>query len=327
MVGPIRPTVLRNRHFLLLWSAQAISQTAQNVIVIALLVEVGRLTASSVQHSLLVLSFIVPAALLGPLAGVLVDRVDKRSVLALTNFLRAGAVLAYTVIGPTWPIGRALAALYLLSALFSAISQFFAPAEASTIPLLVHGSQLAVANSLFELTLISSQVIGFSILGPVLIKLTTPHALFLVVSSLYLVCALLVALLPALPPGEREARPSGLSDELRRAWREMREIWSFIARERAVAMAIVDLALTTSIFLMLGTLGVGLVSKVMGLPSSDLAYLMASGGQRARVGAGARAPGSLPVRQRHARRRRAGRDGGEHRRNGLRRPGLASAGW
>lgn len=45
-----------------------------------------------------------------------------------------------------------------------------------------------------------------------------------------------------------------------------------------MAAAIIDLGVVASIFLMLGTLGVGLLTRVVGLPASDLAYVLASGG-------------------------------------------------
>ncbi|MCL5264751.1 MAG: MFS transporter [Chloroflexi bacterium] len=270
--------ILRNRPFLLLWSAQAISQTAQNVITFALLIEVGQISHSSMQASLVVLSFIVPAVVFGPVAGVFVDRSDKRKVLMVTNFLRAATVLAYIVADLALPASIILLTIYLLSVAFSTISQFFAPAEAATIPLLVEREQLAAANSLFGLTFTSSQLVGFALLGPLLIKLTTLRFLVVVVASLYLVCTLLVASLPALPQGAWMVERGNLFIRLRRAWGEIYELWVFVTREAAVAAAIIDFGVVASIFLMLGTLGVGLLTRVIGLPASDLSYVLASGG-------------------------------------------------
>ena len=273
-----RSSVLKNRRFLLLWSAQAISQTAQNAVTITLVIEVGHLSSFSVQHSLIVLAFIVPAVLLGPIAGVFVDHAEKRFVLTSANFLRAVVVIGYALIKPDWPTGTILLFMYVLSIVFSTISQFFSQAEASTIPQLVGPDQLLVANSFFELTLIASQVIGFSMLGPLLIKLTSPTVLYLFVASLYLVCTALVWLLPPLPASIKEASSGGLRSELVTALREIREIVDFLISRGSVTAAIVDLSTVTAIFLMLGTLGVGLVASVLHLPSNDLAFLMASGG-------------------------------------------------
>ncbi|MCL5959580.1 MAG: MFS transporter [Chloroflexi bacterium] len=270
--------MLWNRPFLLLWSAQAISQTAQNIITFALIIEVEQLSHSSTQVSLVVLSFTVPAVVVGPIAGVFVDRTDKRSVLAVTNLLRTLAVPAYIIVNPGWPLPTALLTIFLLSAFFSTISQFFAPAEAATIPLLVGREQLARANSLFSLTYTTSQVAGFALFGPLLIKLTTANNLFVVVSLLYLVCTLLVALLPPLPHALRARPTGGLMLALRLTARDIYEQWRFITSEPTVSTAMTDIAITTSIFLMLGTLGVGLLTRVIGLPANDLAFILAAGG-------------------------------------------------
>src|SRR5215207_7457501 len=79
--------VLKNPHFLLIWSAQILSQTAQNIVNFALVVEVERLTHSSTNVSWVIVSFSLPALLLGPSAGVFVDRTSKRAVLLWTNVL------------------------------------------------------------------------------------------------------------------------------------------------------------------------------------------------------------------------------------------------
>jgi len=273
-----RSAVLKNRPFLLLWTAQAISQTAQNVMSFVLLIEVAKISRSSIQTSLVILCFMLPAILVGPVAGVFVDRLDKRQVLVSTNLLRAGVALIFILINTSWPVALALAAIYAVSVMFSTISQFFAPAEAATIPLLVAGPQLNSANSLFNLTFVSSQVVGFAFLGPLLVKLATPRIIFLVVSGFYAACTLLVAFLPALHEGVVRSAAGVIGSRIQEVWDEVVDLWKFVARERNVATAIANISLTTSVFLMLGTLGVGLLMQAMGLPASDLAYIVSAGG-------------------------------------------------
>jgi MFS family permease len=276
------PNVLNNRSFLLLWSAQAISQTAQNVIFFALIVTVEERARSTTGVSLLVLSFIIPAVLVGPIAGALVDRVEKRRMLVATNLLRAIAVLGYLAVGRDWPVASALSATYLLSIAFSTIGQFFAPAEASSIPLLVSRPQLPEANSLFSLTYYVAQVVGFAFLGPLLIKVTTTNGLFVVVSALFFVCSALVSLLPASSRAGIAGPERSVAEGLRRTVGEMQELLQFLAKQQVAGSimvdTIIDLAVTASVFLVLGTLGVGLVTRVIGLVASDLAYVLSAGG-------------------------------------------------
>ena len=105
-VGLARPdagtrdqSIWQNREFLLLWLAQAISQTAQNAIWYGIVVLVQRQGHSSTLLSVAVLTLIIPSVIFGVLAGVYVDRWDKRAVLIGTNLLRGGM----TVVQNPWP--------------------------------------------------------------------------------------------------------------------------------------------------------------------------------------------------------------------------------
>src|SRR5437899_5597137 len=95
LTGRLRPvgglsqeSIWHNRDFLLLWLAQAISQTAQNAIWYGIVVLVQQRSHSSTQLSLAVLTLIIPSVIFGVLAGVYVDRWDKRRVLIATNLIR-----------------------------------------------------------------------------------------------------------------------------------------------------------------------------------------------------------------------------------------------
>src|SRR5664279_78320 len=81
--------VLRNRPFLALWLAQALTQVGGNMVLYGLTVRVFSLTGSTSAVSLLILTFLVPAVLLSAVAGVYVDRLDRRLILVVTNLLRA----------------------------------------------------------------------------------------------------------------------------------------------------------------------------------------------------------------------------------------------
>src|SRR5260221_14706347 len=87
-------SIWRNREFLLLWLAQAISQTAQNAIWYGIVVLVQRQGHSSTLLSLAVLTLIIPSVIFGVLAGAYVDRWDKRMVLIGTKLIRGSLALA-----------------------------------------------------------------------------------------------------------------------------------------------------------------------------------------------------------------------------------------
>ena len=156
--------VLGIRRFRLLWLAQIFAHTAQNATLFTLLVLVVAKTGSSIQGSLLVLSYVFPSLVFGLVAGLLVDRWRKRTVLLATSVLRMVACLAFILVSPhVWLI-------YGINLGFSTLGQFFTTAEAASIPALVPRNQLMSANSLFNLALTGSQFGGMVMLAPLMIK-------------------------------------------------------------------------------------------------------------------------------------------------------------
>jgi MFS family permease len=191
--------VLRNRPFLLLWLAQLSTQVGGNMVMLGLLVIIAsNYSGSKIAISVLLMCFLVPAIVFSAIAGVFVDRVDKRLVLVVTNVLRGAAfVLVYLVSGN-------LLLLYLLMILVSTVTTFFGPAEASMIPFLVPRGQLLAANGLFALTTNAAFALGFALFGPFVIAIAGPQMLILIVAALYFVaavfCVILPSSLPPLPP-------------------------------------------------------------------------------------------------------------------------------
>ncbi|MCL4458372.1 MAG: MFS transporter [Chloroflexi bacterium] len=265
-------SVLRNRHFLFLWLAQAITQTAQNAIWFGLIVVVEDQSRSSMQLSIAILSSIIPSIALGMIAGVFVDRMRKKMVLLTTNLLRAIVALGYLL------YGYSLVPVYLINLLFCSISQFFAPAEAATIPLLVSKRQLITANSLFNLTFTASQVVGFVVLAPPLIKFFGAQSLFIISSLIYVVATLLVSLLPKEEDPHR--RFSGLQGGtlVSKVWMEIREGWQFITADRRTALAMVHLTLAACLMLVLAMLTPRYVVAVLNIRADDAVYIFAPAG-------------------------------------------------
>src|SRR5207253_4855112 len=101
--------VFRNRPFLLLWIAQAATQIGGNMVIFGLTVIIAESTGSTTAVSALIFTFLLPAVLFSALAGVFVDRLDRRLVLISTNILRG---LAFVAI---YFVGDHLGLLYLLN--------------------------------------------------------------------------------------------------------------------------------------------------------------------------------------------------------------------
>ncbi|HEY4752635.1 MAG TPA: MFS transporter, partial [Candidatus Limnocylindrales bacterium] len=176
--------VFRNRPFLLLWLSQVFTQIGGNMVLFGLTVIVRESTNSNTAVSILILSFLGPAVLFSAVAGVYVDRFDKRLVLVATNVLRAALFVGLWLVRATLPI------VLLLNALVSTVTVFFAPAEASMIPQLVPRKQLTAANGIFTITLNAAFAIGYALLGSIVVTLVGAPGLIIVVAVFYLIAAL-----------------------------------------------------------------------------------------------------------------------------------------
>jgi MFS family permease len=277
--------VLRNNAFLRLWVVQGLSQTAQNMINFSLLilvreiVETQNLAGANTAIALLVLAFSMPAVFFSPIAGVVVERADKRTIMTVSNGLRALAVLAFLALDPSWDARLTLTALYLITFFLGVVGQFFGPAQAAAIPLLVAPRDLLSANAIFNLTFTGSQILGFATVGPVAIKLFGVERTLIAILFLYIATTGLAMLLPPTPPAPR-TEPG--TDEKQRAIRQMvreaREGLAFIQQRPILIKAITYLTLATTTYLMIATLGPDFITTVLKLPREDIAYIVAPAG-------------------------------------------------
>lgn len=281
--------VLQNRPFLRLWLAQAISQTAQNVINFALLlrvrsiIEYHQLPGANSAIGLVILAFSLPAVLFGPLAGVMADRVNRRTLMAVINLLRALSVVGFLLIRPTWHPQTALLAIYAGTFFFGIAGQFFAPAQGATIPSLVPRHQLMSANALFNLTSTGAQLIGFATAGPLIVKLLAIDGTFGVTIVLFIVCAGLVLSIPGSATVPRMVTGNA-AHPVRRIWNDMREGFVFILHDRGLLKAIGYLTLAAVTFLLVATLGPEFITNVIGLAKEDIGFVVGPAGGGVLVG-------------------------------------------
>ena len=161
MVGKSFTKVLSNPGFLLLWLGQLNSQLADRVFVYVLMIHAYKLTQTNVGVSIPLLAFGIPSLLFGPLAGVYVDKWNRKGILTITSIIRGVLILLIIPL-----VSKSMVLIFLVSFLIYTTMQFFAPAETASIPELVNKDDLIVANSLFMITWMGASVIGFGLGAP-----------------------------------------------------------------------------------------------------------------------------------------------------------------
>jgi MFS family permease len=267
--------VFRNRPFLLLWLAQAATQIGGNMVIFGLTVVIAKSTGSTTAVSALILTFLLPAVLFSALAGVFVDRLDRRLVLIFTNILRGIAFVAIFLVGDH------LGLIYLLNITVSTITVFFAPAEAAMIPMLLPRSQLISANGIFTLTLNAAFALGFTLVGPLIVKVAGAPLLIIIVAVLYFVAAAFCATLPAAPPAPRPADVEPGSKrfgEARQAFgsvaEQLQEGLAYIRGHREIRWSLIYLGIAASLVGVLGVLGPSFAEKTLELRSEDFVVVV-----------------------------------------------------
>ena len=144
-----------------LWLAQVISLTGDWFNTIASVILINRYSASGLAVGSLFIARSLPPFLLGPVAGVVADRFDRRKVLILSDILRAGIVLCFLLVDRP----ERLWLLYVLTVLQFSVSAFFEPSRAALVPALVESDELLTANTLSSITWSAMLTLGGAIGG------------------------------------------------------------------------------------------------------------------------------------------------------------------
>jgi MFS family permease len=189
--------LLRRRDFGLLWAGGLISETGDWFLLVGLPVWVFQLTGSSLVTATVFLVGLLPGLVVGPLAGVLVDRWDRRRTLVAVSLAQAAFLLPLLAVD-----GRdRLWVVYLVMAVEAALGQLNDPARNALVPSLVPPGDLVGANALIGLTSNLARLTG-SPLGGVLVDLAGLPGLVIGDAVSFLAGAGLLALVG------RRARPS-----------------------------------------------------------------------------------------------------------------------
>lgn len=180
----------KNRFFKRMWSAQLISQFGDRIHQMALIGLIAeRAPGSAVQLAKLISFTIIPVFVVGPIAGVFVDRWDRRKILLVCDLLRACMVILIPFIFIRW---HSMIPIYILVFLIFCCSRFYIPAKMAIIPDLVTKDNLLVANSLMTTTGMIAFVMGCA-LGGFLVEIMGARGGFIIDAVTFLVSGLLIA--------------------------------------------------------------------------------------------------------------------------------------
>jgi MFS family permease len=199
----------RNGSFSRLWMAQAISFIGDWFNYIAVSTLIAGYGASGIALSGLVLARFLPPLLAAPVAGVLVDRMNRQRLMILSDILRAVVVFCFFLINEsnwTW-------LAYVLVVAQSFLGAVFEPARSAFMPRVVEGDDLVTANLLSNITWSVMLAVG-GMLGGFVTGIFGAGIAFTIDGFTYVVSALLVMsirplYLAATDPHEEKAKNEG----------------------------------------------------------------------------------------------------------------------
>ncbi|MEM4307821.1 MAG: MFS transporter [Thermoplasmata archaeon] len=177
--------LLKNKDFVKLLIAQGVSDFGDGVaflgfIMVALYIHSG----GAFETSIIFISISIPVILIGPFAGVFVDRWNRKHTMIASDVLRALAVCLLLVLSTLW-------AIYLVVFLISTLSRFFFPSRGAIIPNIVGKENVLRANAMSQSVMYAMNVLSPSASG-LLIAMFGVESVFLIDAASYLFSAVMV---------------------------------------------------------------------------------------------------------------------------------------
>ena len=191
---------------------------------VALQIDVLHRTHSPVWMSALLIANLLPSLLVGLLAGPLVDRLSRRSLMIGADLVRFGAFFAL-------PFAPNATTIVALAAVTGIATGFFRPAVYAGLPNLVSDADLPAANSLLQTIDNSTWAVG-SLVGGALVAASGPHLAYWINAVTFLVSAALIAQIPQRLLQEAKA-------ETRGHWRDLGDGLVLVRRSRPLLTVLV----------------------------------------------------------------------------------------
>ncbi|MEM7336024.1 MAG: MFS transporter [Chloroflexota bacterium] len=266
---------LKERNFALLWTGGLISLIGNWILVAAMPFHIYAVTNSAFATGAWLMAYIAPGVILGSVAGVFVDRWDRKQTMVVTSFMQAAIILV--LLFAQTP--ETLWLVYVVAIVESSIAQFFGPAENAMLPSLVDEEKLLAANSLNSMNDNLARLIGPAI-GGTLLGLVGLTSVVLLDAASYLLAGILILLVNA---------PKNVTSPTRSESSAPTSGWSTVWREWLAGLNIVrHRRILGSLFLIVGIALFGdaiisailvvFVQDIMGLGSVEFGWMMTARG-------------------------------------------------
>ncbi len=284
--------ILRIRDFSVFTFAQTVSQFGDKLDYIALIALIGLFPKTRVPLLLsqMMIAITLPVIIFGPVAGILVDRWNKKTVMVVCDILRMICAIAipilFLVTGNMYPVFAVVFFMFLCALFFNA-------ARSAIIPNLVSRKRILTANSVVNFVSRGATFLGM-LAGGVIVDWSVWHRLlgiagytaaFIIDALTFAVSAILLYMmkvrLPGPPEGLAHLEPRGffmlVKDSLWKMWHELHYALKMIVREKNIGFAMATVFLMVLAGSIVVILVVPTVQQEMAWGTSGVSYLAAIG--------------------------------------------------
>jgi Na+/melibiose symporter-like transporter len=211
--------ILRQRNFSRLWLGGLISMIGDWILIVGLPFEIYRRTGSTLATGAMVLAYLVPSIALGSVAGVFVDRWDRRRLMVAVNL-----VLAVTLLPLLFIDALGIWVAYVVLLVASSLEQLFGPAEGALLPDLLESpdDDLVTANALNGMNNHLARLIGPA-MGGIIVATGGLFAVAVIDAASFLVSAALIWSIRT--ARSRPPHADSLEHEAATAWKRLAAEW------------------------------------------------------------------------------------------------------
>lgn len=225
--------LLRIRDYRYLWSAQALSDFGDNLTFLTLLILIQRLTGSTVALAGLMVAIAIPTLVFGTLAGVYVDRLDRKKVILVSDAVRGLIVLCFLFVRSP----DLVPVIYVIAFAQAAVGTLDNPARSAFLPAVVGTEQLLAANSVSQTSRIIFNLLGTGAAGVLAAVGDSLAPAFIIDAATFFASFLLIS----------RVRTSGRPDRQKvasKVWAEMKTGFKVMFSSPSLRAVLISLSVT-----------------------------------------------------------------------------------
>lgn len=225
--------LLAIRDYRYLWSAQVLSDFGDNLTVLTLIILIQRLTGSTVAIAGLMVAIALPTLVFGTLAGVYVDRMDRKKVILVSDLLRGLIVLCFVFVRSP----ELVPVIYVIAFAQASVGTLDNPARSAYLPAVVGTEKLLAANSVSQTSRIIFNLLGTGAAGVLAAVSDSLAPAFVIDAATFFVSFALISRVQtsgAIKPHEDEPR----------VWSQMKDGFRVMVSSRPLRAVLISLSIT-----------------------------------------------------------------------------------